>query len=73
VLCTGVLAEQKTSSNLVLRPQSEQYHGCRDGIAYLTNFGIARFFQIGQAYRIVSIVSPGYATPEQYGQKQTTA
>lgn len=43
-----------------------------DGILYLIDFGIARFFQIGQTHDTMSFVSPGYAAPEQYGQEQTT-
>ncbi len=44
----------------------------RDDILYLIDFGIARFFKIGQAHDTMSFVSPGYAAPEQYGQEQTT-
>ncbi|HEY4036337.1 MAG TPA: hypothetical protein VGL94_20455, partial [Ktedonobacteraceae bacterium] len=36
------------------------------------DFGIARFFQMGQAHDTMSFVSPGYAAPEQYGGEQTT-
>ncbi|HEY4032798.1 MAG TPA: serine/threonine-protein kinase [Ktedonobacteraceae bacterium] len=43
-----------------------------DGILYLIDFGIARFFKVGQAHDTMSFVSPGYAAPEQYGQEQTT-
>jgi serine/threonine protein kinase len=44
-----------------------------DGILYLIDFGIARFFKQGQAHDTMSFVSLGYAAPEQYGQEQTTA
>jgi len=44
----------------------------RDGILYLIDFGIARFFKMGQAHDTMHFVSPGYAAPEQYGQEQTT-
>jgi len=44
-----------------------------DGILYLIDFGIARFFKLGQAQDTMSFVSPGYAAPEQYGEEQTTA
>src|SRR5262249_13655289 len=43
-----------------------------DGILYLIDFGIARFFKVGQTHDTMGFVSPGYAAPEQYGGEQTT-
>jgi serine/threonine protein kinase len=43
-----------------------------DGILYLIDFGIARFFKFGQTHDTMGFVSPGYAAPEQYGEGQTT-
>ncbi|WP_220197393.1 right-handed parallel beta-helix repeat-containing protein [Ktedonospora formicarum] len=39
---------------------------------YLIDFGIARFFKPGQAKDTISLGTPGYASPEQYGRMQTT-
>ncbi|GHO58639.1 pectinesterase family protein [Ktedonobacter robiniae] len=39
----------------------------------LIDFGIARFFKPGQAKDTVSLGTPGYASPEQYGRMQTSA
>jgi serine/threonine protein kinase len=39
---------------------------------YLIDFGIARLFKPGRAHDTVSLGSPGYAAPEQYGTSQTT-
>ena len=38
----------------------------------LIDFGIARYFKIGQAKDTIPFGSPGYAAPEQYGKAQTT-
>jgi F-box protein 11 len=43
-----------------------------DGQLYLVDFGIARFFKPGQAKDTMSLGTPGYAAPEQYGRMQTT-
>lgn len=43
-----------------------------DGHIYLIDFGIARFFKIGQSKDTNDRGSPGYAAPEQYGKTQTT-
>ncbi len=43
-----------------------------DSQLYLVDFGIARFFKPGQARDTVSLGTPGYAAPEQYGRGQTT-
>jgi serine/threonine protein kinase len=43
-----------------------------DGVLYLIDFGIARFFKPGQLHDTMGFISPGYAAPEQYGQEQTT-
>jgi hypothetical protein len=39
---------------------------------YLIDFGIARLFTLGKAHDTVSLGTPGYAAPEQYGSAQTT-
>jgi F-box protein 11 len=39
---------------------------------YLIDFGIARFFTPGQSKDTVTLGTPGYAAPEQYGRVQTT-
>lgn len=39
---------------------------------YLIDFGIARLFTSGKAHDTVSLGTPGYAAPEQYGSAQTT-
>lgn len=44
-----------------------------DNHLYLVDFGIARLFKPGQAKDTVSLGSPGYASPEQFGRAQTTA
>jgi serine/threonine protein kinase len=43
-----------------------------DDNVYLIDFGIARFFKVGQSRDTVALGSPGYAAPEQYGRSQTT-
>ncbi len=43
-----------------------------DGHIYLIDFGIARLFKSGQIKDTISLGSPGYAAPEQYGKAQTT-
>ena len=43
-----------------------------NGQLYLIDFGIARFFKPGQARDTMSLGTPGYAAPEQYGRMQTT-
>ncbi|GCE24192.1 protein kinase domain-containing protein [Dictyobacter kobayashii] len=43
-----------------------------DGQVYLIDFGIARFFKPGQTKDTMSLGTPGYAAPEQYGRMQTT-
>lgn len=43
------------------------------GKLYLIDFGIARFFTPGQKKDTTPLGSPGYASPEQYGQAQTDA
>ncbi|GCE07354.1 hypothetical protein KDAU_46830 [Dictyobacter aurantiacus] len=42
-----------------------------DGHIYLIDFGIARFFKRGQSKDTTDQGSPGYAAPEQYGERQT--
>ncbi|MBP8002764.1 MAG: serine/threonine protein kinase [Chloroflexi bacterium] len=44
-----------------------------DGTLKLIDFGIARFFKPGQRQDTVSLGTPGYAAPEQYGRGQTDA
>ncbi len=44
-----------------------------DNHVYLIDFGIARVFKPGQAFDTITLGSPGYAAPEQYGKAQTTA
>lgn len=44
-----------------------------DGTLKLIDFGIARFFKPGQRQDTVSLGTPGYAAPEQYGKGQTDA
>lgn len=43
-----------------------------DEHVYLIDFGIARHFKPGQAKDTTAFGSPGYASPEQYGNAQTT-
>jgi F-box protein 11 len=43
-----------------------------DNHLYLIDFGIARFFKPGQSKDTMSLGTPGYASPEQYGRMQTT-
>jgi serine/threonine protein kinase len=43
-----------------------------DGHLYLIDFGIARHFKPGQTRDTMAFVSSGYASPEQYGNAQTT-
>ncbi len=43
-----------------------------DGHLYLIDFGIARHFKLGKAKDTMAFVSSGYASPEQYGNAQTT-
>jgi Serine/threonine protein kinase len=43
-----------------------------EGQLYLIDFGIARHFKQGQRRDTQVLGSPGYAAPEQYGQRQTT-
>src|SRR5579884_1704340 len=43
-----------------------------EGVLYLIDFGIARFFKLGQTHDTMGFISPGYAAPEQYGTEQTT-
>lgn len=43
-----------------------------EGQLYLIDFGIARHFKQGQSRDTLVLGSPGYAAPEQYGQRQTT-
>ncbi len=43
-----------------------------NGIVYLIDFGIARFFKQGQSKDTIALGSPGYAAPEQYQKQQTT-
>lgn len=50
-------------SNIMRRP---------DGSLCLIDFGIARYYQPGQAQDTQRLGSPGYAAPEQYGRAQTT-
>lgn len=42
-----------------------------DGRLKLIDFGIARLFKMGQQQDTVSMGTPGYASPEHYGQGQT--
>jgi serine/threonine protein kinase len=42
-----------------------------DGTLKLIDFGIARFFKPGQGHDTVTLGTPGYAAPEQYGRGQT--
>ncbi|MBX5448926.1 WD40 repeat domain-containing serine/threonine protein kinase [Thermogemmatispora sp.] len=42
------------------------------GRVYLVDFGIARRFKPGQSRDTLSLGSPGYAAPEQYGREQST-
>lgn len=44
-----------------------------EGHVYLIDFGIARHFKPGKQRDTVALGSPGYAAPEQYGKKQTSA
>jgi serine/threonine protein kinase len=48
--------------NLMFRP---------DGRLKLIDFGIARFFKAGQTQDTQPLGTPGYASPEQYGRRQT--
>jgi eukaryotic-like serine/threonine-protein kinase len=48
--------------NLIVQP---------DGQVKLIDFGIARFFKSGQQRDTVTMGTPGYASPEHYGQGQT--
>jgi F-box protein 11 len=43
-----------------------------DNHLYLIDFGIARFFTPGQSKDTITLGTPGYAAPEQYGRMQTT-
>ncbi len=43
-----------------------------EGHIYLIDFGIARFFKPSQTQDTVSLGSPGYSPPEQYGKARTT-
>src|ERR1700753_3581642 len=43
------------------------------GVIYLIDFGIARYFKPGKLKDTIPFGSPGYAAPEQYGKGQTTA
>jgi hypothetical protein len=45
----------------------------RNGRIYLIDFGIARRFIPGKAKDTIPLGSPGYAAPEQYGTRQTSA
>lgn len=42
-----------------------------NGKLYLIDFGIARFFTLGQKKDTTPLGTPGYAPPEQYGRAQT--
>src|SRR6266849_4553752 len=42
------------------------------GHVFLIDFGIARIFKPGKQHDTVSLGSPGYAAPEQYGKAQST-
>jgi WD40 repeat protein/tRNA A-37 threonylcarbamoyl transferase component Bud32 len=44
-----------------------------DGRLKIIDFGIARLFKPGQTQDTRALGTPGYASPEQYGQKQTDA
>ena len=50
-------------SNVIIGPQ---------GVLFLVDFGIARFFKGGQAHDTSAFGTPGYAAPEQYGTAQTS-
>ena len=48
--------------NIILTPE---------GHLKLVDFGIARFFKLGQTHDTAAFGTPGYAAPEQYGADQT--
>ena len=52
-----------------LKPTNVMVKG--NGHVVLIDFGIARFFKVGQAQDTVFLGSPGYAPPEQHGISQT--